>query len=938
VNLALSLDIPAAETATALSATVTVTATVAGAAETDTAALVGAAAGGPALQASLGSGVFDDTPITATTGPVTVTLSNAGGLGSGALTFSLPSGSEFSLTGTLTSTGPDRGTCASSCTSALACTAGALAAGASCTLKLWFLPTPALGVGGRTDTLRVGSASGAIAVLPLSANALDQLTATPATVALGPSGAAGVGAPIQTVTIGNSLGADPATLAVAFQDFGTETGKGVSVFAFNPATPDCLTAGGVLAAGDTCTIGVQMVRPIGIQGPFSSTLVVTNTVNGQSVAVPVTGTAAQAILQFTPATNIDRDFGTEPLGNTSAPIAYTVTNVGNLTSGAITWGLYDNPLAAPPVLHAQTLDFTATGSTCTSGTTTLAPGQSCNIVLAFSPTACSPVVTGCTAATADSLTETLLVTATPGTAGITHTITANTTKGTALPLLYMRDSSTPANRAVHDFGTTPATVTITLVNAGPAAYAVPATTPSGLITDLAVPLGTTAAGGEFSLVPSNASTCQFAHIGGGTPVASLTAAGGTTTTCTFEVAWAPGATPAVGSRAVKVALGGASTAGGASMVLYGRVVGPAVLVANPSSLNFGNVSVNGGAPTLTVVVTNIGDSATNGNLVRSQTGATAGDMNYTGCNAAGLAAGAPCSLVVTINPSATGLVAASITVRSSATPPAESVTIPVSWTGVNTNPAAINITPAASPLSLGSMAVLATSAPVTVTVTNPANGLPTGPLSFTVNSPDFAVDAGTCGALAHAGGLTPSPAADSCTVTVTFTPRTLATPAKTGTLTVKSPYVTATKALSGTAIAALAVSGAAQAAAGEDPLGTAGGVTFTAAAGTTPASCAYGTRAVTTATTTAFRSETFTFQNATGSPTTGVLVADLTGTDAAQFKIVDNTCTGDTVAGGATCKVTVRFSPASTGAKTAALSVSGTPGGSVSVNLTGTGN
>jgi hypothetical protein len=175
-------------------------------------------------------------------------------------------------------------------------------------------------------------------------------------------------------------------------------------------------------------------------------------------------------------------------------------------------------------------------------------------------------------------------------------------------------------------------------------------------------------------------------------------------------------------------------------------------------------------------------------------------------------------------------------------------------------------------------------------------------------------------------------------VTVTFTPRTLATPAKTGTLTVKSPYVTATKALSGTAIAALAVSGAAQAAAGEDPLGTAGGVTFTAAAGTTPASCAYGTRAVTTATTTAFRSETFTFQNATGSPTTGVLVADLTGTDAAQFKIVDNTCTGDTVAGGATCKVTVRFSPASTGAKTAALSVSGTPGGSVSVNLTGTGN
>jgi hypothetical protein len=230
------------------------------------------------------------------------------------------------------------------------------------------------------------------------------------------------------------------------------------------------------------------------------------------------------------------------------------------------------------------------------------------------------------------------------------------------------------------------------------------------------------------------------------------------------------------------------------------------------------------------------------------------------------------------------------------------------------------------------MAVLATSAPAPVTLTNPANGLPTGPLSFTVDNPDFAVDAGTCGALAHAAGLTPSPAADSCTVTVTFTPRTLATPAKTGTLTVRSAYApTVTKTLSGTAIAALSLLAEAPASAAEDALGTVGGCTYTA--GTT--TCAYGTRAVAA---TAFRSETFTFQNATGSPTTGVLVADLTGTAAAQFKIVDDTCTGDVVAGGASCKVTVRFSPTTTGAKAAALSLSGTPGDSVSVNLTGTGN
>jgi hypothetical protein len=42
--------------------------------------------------------------------------------------------------------------------------------------------------------------------------------------------------------------------------------------------------------------------------------------------------------------------------------------------------------------------------------------------------------------------------------------------------------------------------------------------------------------------------------------------------------------------------------------------------------------------------------------------------------------------------------------------------------------------------------------------------------------------------------------------------------------------------------------------------------------------------------------------------------------------------------GGATCKVTLRFSPTSAGAKnTANLVVSGSPGDSVTVRLTGTG-
>lgn len=931
VNVAVSLQVPAAETATSLSATLTVSATVAGVTESDTASLAGTVAGGPMLQASLGTATFDDTPITATSAPVTVTIRNAGGLSAGALAFRLPTGSEFSMT----QQGQDRGTCASTCTSGLACTAAALAAGASCTVKLWFSPTAGLGVGERSDTLRVSGAAGALTVLALSANAVSQFTVTPDALALGASGVDGVGAPVKTVTIRNVGGAD-ADLAVTLQDFGTQTGSGVvtgGVFGFSPATPDCQ---GALAAGATCTVGVRMMHTSDVMGPFATTLVATNANNGQRVAVVVTGTAAEAVLQFTPATDLDRDFGTEPMGNTSAAITYRVVNIGDAASGPINWGLYDNPLAATPVLHAQTADFTVTGgaSACASGTTTLAPGQACNITLAFSPTACNPVVAGCTAATAGSLSETLIVTAAPGTAtaGLRRVVTAVTNK--TQPTLYIADGSTPPNKAVHDFGATPATVTLTLTNAGTGAFTVPAAAPT--FPDLTLAGTTAPIADEFAIVQTGtAATCRFAHSGTGTGITSLAAQ----ESCTFNVAWAPGTGAAVGTRAVKV------TVGGASMVLYGRVLSPAKLVATPSSVDFGNVSVNNNATaSVTVTVTNIGESAT-GNVGTQKTGTGNGDLTLTGCTGSNSALdpGETCTLVVQVNPSNLTPGNATITVQSP--PPTAaaqvSVAINATWTGVNTNPAVINVTPTASPLSLGAVPVLSTSAAVTVTLTNPANGLPTGPLSFSVDNPDFAVDAGTCGALTHADGLSPTTALDSCTVTVSFSPRTLGTgtaTTKTGILTIKAPYAaTVTKSLTGTAIAALSVSDHAVASTAEDPL-VSGGCTFTDATTSAAALCAYGNRPVTTASTTTFRSETFAFENAAGSPTTGVLLADLTQTDATQYKIVNDTCTGKTLAGGATCKVTVRFSPTSAGAKnTASLVLSGSPGDSVTVRLNGTG-
>jgi trimeric autotransporter adhesin len=80
----------------------------------------------------------------------------------------------------------------------------------------------------------------------------------------------------------------------------------------------------------------------------------------------------------------------------------------------------------------------------------------------------------------------------------------------------------------------------------------------------------------------------------------------------------------------------------------------------------------------------------------------------------------------------------------------------------------------------------------------------------------------------------------------------------------------------------------------------------------------------------------FTVENA-GPSTSGTFAATLTGANASEFGITGDTCTGQTLADSGTCTVSVRFAPSSAGAKTASLDVTGTPGGTSSSALTGTG-
>ena len=75
----------------------------------------------------------------------------------------------------------------------------------------------------------------------------------------------------------------------------------------------------------------------------------------------------------------------------------------------------------------------------------------------------------------------------------------------------------------------------------------------------------------------------------------------------------------------------------------------------------------------------------------------------------------------------------------------------------------------------------------------------------------------------------------------------------------------------------------------------------------------------------------------TGTAATGSLTVQATGSDPGQFTKTSDTCNGQTLAGGATCMITANFKPTSAGPKSAAFTIIGNPGGTVSSVVTGNG-
>jgi hypothetical protein len=437
------------------------------------------------------------------------------------------------------------------------------------------------------------------------------------------------------------------------------------------------------------------------------------------------------------------------------------------------------------------------------------------------------------------------------------------------------------------------TATTTLSGTGAAApVAVLSATPAAL-TFAGQTVATTSVAQNITV--TNTGTAPLTVTGvtvGGTNAADFAATNGCTVavapaaTCTIAVRFTPAA---AGARTGTVTI--ASNGGTATTTLNGTGVAPAapILSAAPASLTFVATNVNATSAAQTITVTNTG------NAPLTVSGVTVGGVNaidFTATNACtvAVAPAGTCTISVTFRPTAAGARSASLAITSNG----GNITAPLSGTGV-APPVLLTSTPAS--LAFANTNINATSA-LLVTIRN------TGAATSTV--PTLTIAGADASNFTTVNGCTVALLPNAtCVITVNFRPTTVG--AKNATLAVTA---------SGTSVAV--------------PLtGTGVGQTISV----TPTSLAFGNQVARTPSV----NQTVTVTNSGSAPLT-VTAPTVSGTNAGDFAFTNN-CPLTAIAAGATCTITVRFTPTALGARTATLNVfsNALNGSPITVALTGTG-
>jgi hypothetical protein len=123
---------------------------------------------------------------------------------------------------------------------------------------------------------------------------------------------------------------------------------------------------------------------------------------------------------------------------------------------------------------------------------------------------------------------------------------------------------------------------------------------------------------------------------------------------------------------------------------------PGFIIASPSSVNFGNVTVGSSATPVQVTITNSGSGPLTVNSKNKIGNFPEIDINFGGSNACSnipLNAGSSCTLLATFNPTSTGSKFATLTINSTAINPVYSITLTGTGVTVPGAPTINSVTP-----------------------------------------------------------------------------------------------------------------------------------------------------------------------------------------------------------------------------------------------------
>ena len=299
---------------------------------------------------------------------------------------------------------------------------------------------------------------------------------------------------------------------------------------------------------------------------------------------------------------------------------------------------------------------------------------------------------------------------------------------------------------------------------------------------------------------------------------------------------------------------------------------------NPTSLNFAAQLVGTTSAAQTITLTNIGDDA----MAIAGIG-SGGDFAQTNTCGSTLAAGASCPISVTFTPTAAGARSGSLTVTDNASGSPQSVFLG----GAGTAPIA-SLSPAS--LAFGGQPIGTTSPSVGVTLSNTGNAALT--ISAITVMGDFA-QTNNCGTTLGAGS--------ACSILVTFTPAAMGTRSGSLTVTDNASGSPQSVSLMGT---------------GTAPIAT-----------LSPISLGFGAQVIGTTS----PAQGVTLSNTGNAPLT-ISAFPITG----DFAETNNCSTP--LAAGASCTISVTFTPSTTGARAGSLTVtSNSQSGAVSAALSGSG-